>query len=135
MRSGDRACRTGRDATVARSAAIRDRFIRRQFKRGQNFREKKPSSEPLIDKHRAFAVPANASFRSMVPFQHRSGIDITFLLSAKAAKKLVNLAELVCNYVVIILAARVPSNFSSSHVPMQRPPLEIIQRQNNNRPR
>jgi hypothetical protein len=91
MRSGNRACWTGCDAAVACSAAIRDRVIRRQFKRGQNFREKKPGPEPLIDKHGAFAVPANASVRGVIPFQHRTGVDITFLLSSKAVKKLVNL--------------------------------------------
>ena len=94
MRSGNCACWTGCDATVACPAAIPDRLIRRQFKRGQNFREKKPSPEPLIDKHGAFAVPANASLRGMIPFQHRPGIDITFLLSAKAAKKHIDPVQL-----------------------------------------
>ena len=114
MRSGNRACWTGCDATVARSAAIRDRLIRRQFKRGQNFREKKPGPEPFIDKHGAFAVPANASLRGMIPFQHRPGVDITFLLSAKAAKKLVDPVQLCPDYIVIIVApgvARDPSCF------------------------
>src|SRR6266498_3250830 len=126
MRSGNRACWTGCDATVACSAAIRDRLIRRQFKRGQNFREKKPRPKPFIDKHRAFAVPANASLRGMISFQHRPGVDVTFLLSTETAKKLVNLAQLVRNYVVIILAPRVPRNSSCSHAPVGRPSLKII---------
>ena len=121
MRSGNRACWTGCDATVACSAAIRDRLIRRQFKRGQNFREKKPGPEPLIDKHGAFAVPANASLRGMIPFQHRPGVDITFLLSAKAAKKLVDPVQLCLDYIVIVVAPRVsrdPSCSSCSRGPV-----------------
>ena len=129
MRSGNGACWTGCDATVACSAAIRDRLIRRQFKRGQNFREKKPSPEPLIDKHGAFAVPANASLRGMIPFQHRPGVDITFLLSAKAAKKLVDPVQLCPDYIVIVVApgvARDPSCSSCSRGPVGRVSLKII---------
>ena len=129
MRSGNRACWTGCDATVARSATIRDRFIRRQFKRGQNFCEKKPSPEPLIDKHGAFAVPANASLRGMIPFQHRPGVDITFLLSAKTAKKLVDPIQLCLDYIMIVLAPRVardPSCSSCSRGPVGRVSLKII---------
>src|SRR4249920_2394792 len=99
MRSGNRACWTGCNATVACPTAIRDWFIRRQFQRGQNFREKKPGPESLIDKHGAFAMPANASLRGMIPFQHRPGVDITFLLSAKAAKKLVDLLQLCLDHI------------------------------------
>ena len=91
MLSGNRTCWTRCDATFARSAAIRDGLIRRQFKRRQNFSEKKPSPEPLINEHGALAVPPNASLFGMISFQHRSGIGITFLLSAKAAKKFVGL--------------------------------------------
>src|SRR4030095_10188074 len=71
----------------------------------------------------------------MIPFQHRPGVDITFLLSTKAAKELVDLVQLVCNYVVIILAPGVPRNSPCSRAPVRRSPLKIIQRQNNNRPR
>src|SRR5213080_668212 len=135
MRSSDRASWTRCDATLARFAAILDRLIRRQFKRGQNFREKKPRPEPLINKHGTFAMPANAGPRGMIAFQHRPGIDVTFLLSTKAAKKLVNVVQFVRNYVVIILAPRVPGDFSCSDAPVGRLPLKIIQRQNNDRPR
>src|SRR6516162_6584249 len=107
MRSGNRARRTGCDATVARPAAIRDRLIRPQFKRSQNLREKKPSPEPLIDKHGAFAVPANASLRGMITLQHRPSVDITLLLSAKGAKKLVNPLQLCRDDIVIVVAPRV----------------------------
>src|SRR5512132_4074768 len=123
MRRGDRACWTGCDATIARSAPIRDRLIRRQFKRSQNFREEKPGPEPLIDKHGAFAVPANASLRGMIPFQHRPGVDITFLLSAKAAKKLVDLVQLCPDYIMIIVSQGVtcdPARSSCSRRPVGR---------------
>src|SRR4029453_17632044 len=138
MRRGNRACWTGCDATVARSAAIWDWLIRRQFKRRQNFREKKPGSELLIDKHGAFAVPANASLRGMIPFQHRPGVDITFLLSAKTAKKLVDVVQLCPDYIMIIVSpgvARDPSCSSCSRGPVGRVSLKIIQRQDNNRSR
>src|SRR6476646_2614340 len=104
MGSGKCACWTGCNATVARSAAIRDRLVRRQFKRGQDFREKKPRPELLTDKHGAFAVPANASLCGMIPFQHRPSIDITFLLAAKAAKELVKPVQLCLDYIMIIVS-------------------------------
>ena len=85
----------------------RSRLVLRQLKRGQDLLEKKPSPEPLIDKHGAFAVPANASLRGMIPFQYRPGIDITFLLSAKAAKKLVEPNQLCLDDIVIVVAPRV----------------------------
>src|SRR4029077_4602754 len=135
MRSGNRACWAGCDATVACSATIRDWFIRRQFKRGQNFREKKPSPEPLIDKHSALAVPANASLRRMIPFQHRPGIDITFLLSAKTAKKLVKPVQLCPDYIVIVVAPRVSRDPSYRHGPAGRVPLKIVQPQDDDRSR
>jgi hypothetical protein len=114
MRSGNRACWAGCNATVACPAAIRDRIIWRQFKRGQNFREKKPGPEPLIDKHSALAVPANASLCRMISFQHRAGVDVTFLLSAKTEKKLVDFVELCRDYVMIIIAPCVPRNATCS---------------------
>src|SRR6478672_7092173 len=129
MRSGNGACWTGFDATVARSAAIRDRLVWRQLKRGQDFREKKPGPEPFIDKHGAFAVPANASLRGMIPFQYRPGIDITFLLSAKTAKKLVEPNQLCLDDIVIVVAPRVPrdsSRSSCSCSPVGRIALKII---------
>src|SRR5580765_2579854 len=138
MRSGDGACWTGCDATVACSAAIRGRIIRRQFERRQNFREKKPGPEPLIDKHGALAVPANASLRRMIAFQHWPGVDITFLLSAKTAKKLVDPVQLCPDYIMIIVSpgvARDPSCSSHSRGPVRRVSLKIIQRQDNNRSR
>src|SRR5712672_2690186 len=133
MRSGNGACWTSCDATVACSATIRDCFIRGQFERGQNLREKKPGPEPLIDKHGALAVPANASLRRIVPFQHRPGVDITFLLSTKTAKKLVKPVQLCPNYIVIVLAPGVPRDPSCRHAFIGRPSLKIIQRQDNNR--
>jgi hypothetical protein len=138
MRSGDGACWTGCDATVACPAAILDRLIRRQFKRGQNFREEKPGSEPLIDKHGAFAVPTDASLRGVIPFQHGPGVDVTFLLSAKAAKKLVDPAQLCCDYIVIVVSPSVSRDSprsSCSCGAVRRVSLKIIQRQSNDRSR
>src|SRR5215469_5127355 len=136
MRRPNRARWAGCDATVACSAAIRHRFIRWQFKRGQNFREKKPSPKALIDKHGAFAMPANASLRGMITFQHRAGVDITFLLPAKTAKKLIDPVQLCSDYIMIIVApgvSRDPACSCCSRGPVGRLSLEIIQRENNNR--
>src|SRR6476660_6695748 len=135
MRSSNGACWTGCDAAVACSAAIRDRLVRRQLKRGQDFREKKPSPEPFIDKHGAFAVPANACLRGMIAFQHRPGVDVTFLLSTKAAKELVDPIQLCLDYIVIVLAPGVPRDLSFRRASIWRPSLKIIQRQDNNRAR
>src|SRR4029077_13601813 len=135
MRSGNGACWTGCDATVACSAAIRDRIIRRQFKRRQNFREKKPGPEPLIDKHGALAVPANASLRRMIPFQHRPGVDITFLLSAKTAKKLVDPVQLCPDYIMIVVSPGVARDPACRHGPAGRVPLKIVQPQDDDRSR
>src|SRR6266576_855113 len=129
MRSGNGACWAGCYATVACSAAIRDRLVRRQFKRGQNFCEKKPSPKPFIDKHGAFAVPANASLRGMIPFQQRAGVHITFLLSTKAAKELVDPVQLCPDYIVIVLAPRVsrdPACSSGLRPPMRSFFLKVI---------
>src|SRR5262249_37929380 len=138
MRRDNRTCWTRGNATLARAAALGNRIIRRQFKRGQNFREKKPSAEPLIDEHGAFAVPANASLRGMISFQHWTGIDITFLLSAEGAKKLVDFVQLSCDYVVIVVSPRVARHTARSFCSralMGCLSLEIIQRENNNRSR
>src|SRR5215472_12451497 len=112
MWPGDRACRARCHATLAGPATIRDRFIRRQFQCGQDFCEKKPGSKLLIYEHCAFAMPTDACLRGMIAFQQRPGVDITSLLSAKTPKELVDLMELVGNYVVIIFAPCVPSDFS-----------------------
>src|SRR5437016_12356867 len=98
MLGGDRACWTGCDATVARSAAIRDGPIRRQFKRGQNSREKKPSPEPLINKDGAFAMPANASLCGMIHFHHRPRVAIAFPLSTYAEQRITDPVRLSLSY-------------------------------------
>src|SRR5262245_38117874 len=123
MWSGNRACWAGCNATIACPAAVRDRIIWRQFKRGQNFREKKPGPEPLIDKHGTLAVPANAGLRGMIPFQYRPSVSVTFLLSTKAAKKLVDPFQLCPDYIMIIVSpgvTRDPACFFCSRVPACR---------------
>src|SRR5215467_12848881 len=112
MRSGDRACGTGRDATFARSTSIRDRFISWQFQRRQDLCEKKPRSEMLIDEHGTFAVPADTGLCGMIAFQNRPGINVRLLVSAKAAKKRIELRQLIDDHIVIILAPRIPRDSS-----------------------
>jgi hypothetical protein len=107
MGSGNGAGWTRCDATVAGSATIRDWVVPRQFKRRQDFREKKPGPKPLIDKHGAFAVPANASPRGMIPFQYRPGIDITFLFTAKLPQKIGDPGKFGLNDIVIIISPRI----------------------------
>ncbi len=108
MRSGNCSSRARFDAALTRSAAIFDWFVGRQFKCRQNFCEKEPCSEPLIDQHGVFAVPADAGLGCVVAFQNRTSIHITFLLSAKVAEKLVDLVELCLDHIVIVIAPRVP---------------------------
>src|SRR5262249_10996496 len=114
MRSGDRTRRTRGDATLARSTTIWDRFVRWHFQRRQDFREKKPRSEMLIDEHGALAVPPDACLCGMIAFQNRTGIDVTLLPSSKAAKKCVDLRQPIGDYIVIILAPRIPRNSTRS---------------------
>src|SRR4030095_15218017 len=146
MRSDNCARWTGGDTTIARPATISDGLIRRQLKRGQNLREEKPGPEPLIDKHGAFAVPAEASLRGMIAFQHGPSVDIAFLLSAKAAKKLVDPVQLCPDYIMIIFTpcvSRDPARSScrrgpacragAVHSRVGRVSLKIIQCQSNDR--
>jgi len=138
MRSRNRTRWTGCNAAVAFPAAIWDQLIRRQFKRSENFGEKKPGPEALIDEHGALAVPANASLRGIIPFQHRSGVDVTFLLPTKAAKKLVDSIQLCSDEIVIVLAPRVsrdPACWSCSRGAVGRLSLKITYRKSNYRPR
>jgi len=114
MRSGNRACRAGRNTTVTRSAAIWNGFVWRQFKRRENFCKKKPGSKSLIDKHGALTVPADARLCGVIPFEHRPGIDIRFLLPAKAAKKLIDSIQLCFDYIVIIFAPSVSRDLAGS---------------------
>src|ERR1051325_5268913 len=131
MRSSNRACWTGRNAAVTRSTTIRDGFIRLQFKRGENFRDKKPGPEPLIDQHGTFAVPPNSSFRCVIAFQYRPGIHVTFLLSAEAGKKLIHPGQFCPNDIMIIITPRISRDtacFSCSLGPAGRGSLEVVPR-------
>ena len=114
MRGRDCAGGTSFDTTLARSAAVRHRLVRRQFESRQNFCEKKPGPESFVDEHCAFAVPPNAGLRRVIAFQNWAGIDITFLLSAELAKKLVDLIELALDQIVIVIAAGVARDSACS---------------------
>ena len=59
-------------------------------------------------------MPADAGLRRVIAFQNRPGIDITFLLPAERAKKLVDFIELVCNQVVIVIAPRISRDSACS---------------------
>src|SRR5215467_14854629 len=121
MRTADRTSGTCLDATLARSAAVADRLIHRQFERRQNLREKEPGPEPFVDQHRILTVPANAGLPSMIAFQDWPGIDITFLLSTEATEKIVDLVELGVDYVVVVIAPRVSCDSPCSRG--LRPPI------------
>ena len=86
-----------------------------------------------IDQHRALAMPANARFGRIIAFQHRSGVDVTFLNSAALVKKLIDLIELVLDQFVIIIAPGVTrdSSFRSAFFRA----LPVVQCENNDRTR
>src|SRR6266496_4021361 len=81
-------------------------------------------------------MPADPGLGRVVAFQNWPSIDITFLASADLAKKLVDLIELACDQVVIVIAPGIARDFACSRRRVAGIPasLEIIQRQNNNRP-
>ena len=81
-----------------------------------------------MDEHGAFAVPSQAGLRGMIPFQDWPRIDITFLLSATVAKKLVNPVEFYSDYIVVIISpsvSRDPSALFCSRGSVGRVALEI----------
>src|SRR5439155_11698682 len=80
-------------------------------------------------------MPANPGLRGMITFQDWPSIDITFLLSAKVAKEIVDFIELGRDHLMVIVAPRVPRNLScgSALRPVSFFTLKIIQRQNHNR--
>ena len=59
-------------------------------------------------------MPADTSLRGMITFQDWTSIDITFLLSAEAAKKLIDLVELCPEHFMVVIAPGVPCNPSCS---------------------
>src|SRR5205814_9843806 len=103
MRAGDCSRWANVDAALARSAAIANRLIRRQVKRRQNFGEKEPGPELRIEQHGAFSVPADTCLRCMVAFQNRTSIDVPFLLSAETVEKLIDLLNLACDDIVVVI--------------------------------
>src|SRR6266436_5524517 len=82
-------------------------------------------------------MPADTSLCRVIAFQNRPGVHVTFLLSAKAAKKLVDLVELAFDNFVIIVTPRIPGDLSGSagFRLLSLFPLKIIHRQDDDRPR
>src|SRR3954469_2664076 len=138
MRISDCSCWTGSDAAFTGSATIRDRFIWRQFKCRQNLRQKKPRPEPFTYQHRILSMPTDAGLRCVVSLQNRTCIDVKFLSSAELPEKAVDIVELRCDHIVVIIAPGVPrdlARFRCSCGAVRRVSLKIIQRQDDDRPR
>jgi hypothetical protein len=81
-------------------------------------------------------MPTDPGLGRVITFQNWPSIDITFLAPAKLAKKLVDLIELTCDQVMIVFAPGIARDFACRcrRVGCFVASLEIIQRQNNNRP-
>src|SRR6266508_6195579 len=81
-------------------------------------------------------MPADPGLGRVIALQNWPSLDITFLASARPAKKLVDFIELACDQVVIVIAPGIARDFACSRRRVAGIPasLEIIQRQNNNRP-
>src|SRR5262249_19336401 len=108
MRTGDRTRWARCNTTVARSTTTRDRLVGGQYQSRQDFCEKKPRPEAPIDEHGTFAVPPDAGFCGVIPFQNRAGINVTFLFTSELAKEIVDLVEFLSDHIVIILTPRIP---------------------------
>src|SRR5207247_8017266 len=52
-------------------------------------------------------MPPSTYLRCVVTLQNRTCVDVTFLLSAEFAKKIVDLVELCLDQIVVIIAPRV----------------------------
>ena len=52
-------------------------------------------------------MPPGTGLRRVVTLQNRTCVDVTFLLSAEFAKKIVDLVELCLDQIVVIIAPRV----------------------------
>ena len=80
------------------------------------------------------AIAANAGLRGMIPFQYRPSVSVTFLLSTKAAKKLVDPFQLCPDYIMIIVSpgiTRDPAPSPCCRTPVGRISLKIIQGDDN----
>src|SRR6266487_390056 len=81
-------------------------------------------------------MPADTSSRCVIAFQDRPGIHVTFLLSAEAAKKCVDLVELAFDNLVVIVTQRISRDLSLGVLRrLNLFTLKIIQRQYNDRSR
>ena len=110
MRPSDCACRTSGDAARATAATFTLWRIGTELESRENLGEEEPRPQLRIDQHGAFAVPADSRLGRMIAFEHRSGVDITFLRSAVLAQQLVNRLQLFLDHFVIIIAPRVTSD-------------------------
>jgi hypothetical protein len=113
MRRSDCAGRAGVDAARARPAAGHLGRIGRQFKRGENFSKEKPGPELAVEQHRAFAMPADPGFGSKVAFQHRTGIDIKFLLPTGCGQKAVERPQFFLQHVMVIVTPGIAGDAAS----------------------
>ena len=59
-------------------------------------------------------MPTDAGLRRVIAFQDRPGIDITLLLPAERAKKLVDFIQFVLDQIVIIIAPGIARDLSCS---------------------
>ena len=83
VRGGDGLRGAGIDAARAFPAAVGQRNVGIQFKRGENDRKEKPGAELRVDAHGALAVPRNAAGGCPVTLENGSAVDKAALLAAR----------------------------------------------------
>src|SRR6059058_1355276 len=59
-------------------------------------------------------MPPGTGLRRVVTLQNRTCVDVTFLLSAEFAKKIVDLVKLCLDQIVVIIAPRVARDSAGS---------------------
>ena len=55
-------------------------------------------------------MPANAGLGGEIAFEHRAGIDVTFLDAAVALQKIIKLTQLRFDQRVVVIAPRIARN-------------------------
>src|SRR4030095_11817909 len=80
-------------------------------------------------------MPAGSGLRRVITFQNRSSIDITFLLPAELAQKLIDFSQFALDQIVIVIAPGIPrdSACSGTGVACLGGSLKIIHRKHNDR--